>query len=109
MVSGRVCNFGLLHALIDISNTSCTEVATKNFKHLDMVAKGYHKPADEQENWGRVPVSANSGSKQLYQLDDNTITMVGLPGKIRLLDKCMEASGLSLSTDSYDPAMLDRF
>ena len=49
------------------------------------------------------------GSKQLYQLDDNTITMASLLGKIRLLDKRMEASGLSLSTDSYDPAMLDRF
>ncbi|RKZ65721.1 MAG: DUF3087 domain-containing protein [Gammaproteobacteria bacterium] len=49
------------------------------------------------------------GSKQLYQLDDNTITMEGLLGKIRVLDKRMEAAGLSLSTESYYPAMLDRF
>ena len=49
------------------------------------------------------------GSKQLYELDDNTITMEGLVSKIRVLDKLMEAAGLSLSTDSYDPAMLDRF
>jgi len=49
------------------------------------------------------------GSKQLYELDDNTITMEGLLSKIRLLDKRMEAAGLDLSTDSYEPAMLDRF
>ncbi len=49
------------------------------------------------------------GSKQLYQLDDNTITMGGLLSKIRVLDKRMEAAGLSLSTDSYYPVMLDRF
>jgi hypothetical protein len=49
------------------------------------------------------------GSKQLYDLDDNTITMGGLVSKIRLLDERMQAAGLSLSTDSYDPAMLNRF
>ena len=49
------------------------------------------------------------GSKQLYELDDNTITMQELLGKIELLDKRMEATGLSVSTDSYEPAMLDRF
>ena len=49
------------------------------------------------------------GSKQLYELDDNTITMGGLLSKIRVLDKRMEAAGLSLSTDSYYPLMLDRF
>ena len=49
------------------------------------------------------------GSKQLYELDDNTITMGGLLSKISVLDKRMEAAGLSLSTDSYYPDMLDRF
>ncbi len=49
------------------------------------------------------------GSKQLYELDDNTITMGGLISKIGLLEKRMEAAGLDLSTDSYDPSMLDRF
>ena len=49
------------------------------------------------------------GSRQLYQLDDNTITMEGLVSKIRALDKRMEDAGLSLSTDTYDPAMLDKF
>jgi hypothetical protein len=49
------------------------------------------------------------GSKQLYELDDNTITLQDLLGKIGLLDKRMEAAGLSLSTGTYEPAMLDKF
>jgi hypothetical protein len=49
------------------------------------------------------------GSKQLYELDDNTITMEGLDSRISVLDKRMQAAGLSLSTDSYEPSMLDRF
>ena len=49
------------------------------------------------------------GSKQLYQLDDNTITMGSLLGKIRLLDERIEAAGLDLSKDSYNADMLDRF
>jgi len=35
------------------------------------------------------------GSKQLYELDDNTITMVYLMRKIQIHDKLMEAAGLS--------------
>jgi len=49
------------------------------------------------------------GSKQLYELDDNTITMGGLVRKIQILDQRMEDAGLSLSTDTYNPTMLDRF
>jgi len=49
------------------------------------------------------------GSKQLYELDDNTITMQGLVSKIKVLDKRMEDVGLSTSTDEYEPGMLDRF
>ena len=49
------------------------------------------------------------GSKQLYELDDNTITMEGLVSKIRVLDQRMEDAGLSLSTDTYNPTMLDSF
>ena len=49
------------------------------------------------------------GSKQLYLLDDNTITMEDLAIKIQAFDSRLEAAGLSLSTDSYDPSMLDRF
>jgi hypothetical protein len=49
------------------------------------------------------------GSKQLYELDDNTITMEDLLRKIQIHDKRMEAAGLNSSTDSYNPAMLERF
>jgi hypothetical protein len=49
------------------------------------------------------------GSKQLYELDDNTITMGTLNSKINVLANKMEDAGMSLSTDSYDPAMLDRY
>jgi len=49
------------------------------------------------------------GSKQLYELDDNTITMDSLENKIKLLEQRMQDSGLNLSTSDYDPAMLDQF
>ena len=49
------------------------------------------------------------GSKQLYELDDNTITMGGLVSKIRVLDQRMGDAGLSLSTEAYNPTMLDQF
>jgi len=49
------------------------------------------------------------GSKQLYELDDNMITIDSLLSKIHVLDKRMEAAGLGLSTDAYEPSMLDRF
>lgn len=48
-------------------------------------------------------------SKQLYELDDNTITMESLIRKTNILDKRMQDSGLSLSTSAYDPVMLDQF
>ena len=49
------------------------------------------------------------GSKQLYELDDNTITMEDLLKKIQVHDERMQAAGLNSSTDAYNPAMLKRF
>ena len=49
------------------------------------------------------------GSKQLYELDDNTITIEDLVVVMSDLDQRMKNAGLSLSTDSYKPEMLDRF
>ena len=49
------------------------------------------------------------GSKQLYELDDNTITMGDLLRKIQVLDERMEKAGVSLSTELFDGGMLDRF
>ena len=48
------------------------------------------------------------GSKQLYEMDDNLVTMDALIDKIRLHDKRLAAAGLSTDTDNFDPAMLDR-
>lgn len=49
------------------------------------------------------------GSKQLYELDDNTITIEDLVVLMTALDQRMEKAGLSLSTDSFKPEMLDQF
>jgi hypothetical protein len=49
------------------------------------------------------------GSKQLYLLDDNTITMEDLAVKMQAHDSRMQAAGLSLSTDSFKPSMLDKY
>ena len=49
------------------------------------------------------------GSKQLYELDDNTITMGSLIKQIDILDQRMQDLGLSLSTSAYDSVMLDQF
>lgn len=49
------------------------------------------------------------GSKQLYELDDNTITMGNLIGKINVHDQRMQDLGLSLSTSAYDPVLLEQF
>jgi hypothetical protein len=49
------------------------------------------------------------GSKQLYELDDNIITIDSLLNRIRVLDKRLQAAGLSSSTDAYQASMLDKF
>jgi hypothetical protein len=49
------------------------------------------------------------GSKQLYELDDNTITMDDLAIRIAHLKSKMDETGLQVSTDQYDPDMLGRF
>ena len=47
------------------------------------------------------------GSKQLYELDDNLVTMDELVDKIRYHDKRIAEAGLTTDTDAFDPAMLD--
>lgn len=49
------------------------------------------------------------GSKQLYQLDDNTITMEELLIKIQHLNKRMDAAGLKATRVIIDPALLEQF
>lgn len=47
------------------------------------------------------------GSKQLYELDDNLVTIEELTDKIRLHDKRLAEAGLTTDTDRFDPVMLD--
>ncbi len=49
------------------------------------------------------------GSKQLYELDDNLVTMTELLEKIRVHDERLNAAGIGESTDLYRPSMLDEF
>jgi hypothetical protein len=49
------------------------------------------------------------GSQQLYELDDNTITMDTITLKIRALERRIEELGLDITTDSFSKAMLERF
>ncbi len=49
------------------------------------------------------------GSKQLYELDDNTITMDDLMRKMNSLSNRMQEAGLSPSTSEYKAEMLDQF
>lgn len=48
------------------------------------------------------------GSRQLYELDDNTITMDTLLPKLMAHEQKMQDAGIDTSTDLYQPAMLER-
>ncbi len=45
--------------------------------------------------------------KQIYQLDNNTLTMDELNEKIRALDQRLEEMGLEITADDYTPELLD--
>jgi hypothetical protein len=45
-------------------------------------------------------------SKQVYELDSNTLTMDELNEKIKSLDAQIESLGLDISTDDYRPEMV---
>jgi hypothetical protein len=47
------------------------------------------------------------GSRQLYELDDNLVTIDELINKILHHDKRLAEAGLTTDTDTFDPAMLD--
>lgn len=49
------------------------------------------------------------GSQQLYELDDNTITMDTLGLQLRALERRIEDLGIEITTDSFRKEMLDRF
>ena len=45
--------------------------------------------------------------KQVYELDNNTLTMDELNEKIRSLDQRLEELGIEISVDDYSPDLLD--
>lgn len=45
-------------------------------------------------------------SKQVYELDNNTLTMDELNERIRLLDEQIERLGLDISAEDYQPELL---
>lgn len=49
------------------------------------------------------------GSQQLYELDDNTITMDTIALKLRALEQRIDDLGIAVTSDSYRKAMLERF
>lgn len=49
------------------------------------------------------------GSRQLYELDDNTITMDTIVPNIRALERRIEELGLNITTDTFRESMLERF
>ena len=47
-------------------------------------------------------------SKQVYQLDNNTLTMDELNEKIRVLDETIKSLGLNISVEDYNPNLLNQ-
>lgn len=82
-------------------------------KQLNRIYRKQHKiePLIEEENLDAMVIMnyMHQGSKQLYELDDNTITLEDLAVKISYLNTKLESNGLKLSTEDYSPDMLGRF
>ncbi len=82
-------------------------------QHLNRIQRKSHKieVAVESNNVDAMIIMnfMYLGSKQLYELDDNTITMGDLLRKIAALEQHIKESGLDLATTAYDPSMLDQF
>lgn len=85
-----------------------------DLKHqLNRIYRKQHKiePLLEQNNPDAMIIMnfMYRGSKQLYTLDDNTITIDNLNIKILALENRLQEAHLTISTDDYDPAMLSGF
>lgn len=68
------------------------------------------KSAVERENRNGLIVSNFhlKGSKQLYELDDNTLTMTELNQQIQVLDSQVKGLGVTISLDDYDKQLLNQ-
>ena len=79
-------------------------------KQLNQIYRKQHKiePLIEDNNVDAMIIMnyMYHGSKQLYELDDNTITLSNLAAKSRLLDAKIEELNIKLTTDDYHPDLL---
>lgn len=82
-------------------------------KQLNLIYRKQHKiePLIEDNNVDAMVIMnyMYQGSKQLYELDDNTITMSDLAIKTSHLNTKLEEKGLKLNTDDYDSGLLAQF
>ena len=82
-------------------------------KQLNLIYRKQHKiePLIEDNNVDAMVVMnyMYQGSKQLYELDDNTITLSDLAIKTRHLNTKLEEKQLKLTTDDYDSGLLGQF
>ena len=82
-------------------------------KQLNLIYRKQHKiePLIEDNNVDAMVIMnyMYQGSKQLYELDDNTITLGDLAIKARHLNTKLEEKELKLTTDDYYSGLLDQF
>lgn len=82
-------------------------------KQLNLIYRKQHKiePLIEDNNVDAMVIMnyMYQGSKQLYELDDNTITMSDLAIKTRYLNTKLEEKKLKLTTDDYYSGLLNQF
>jgi hypothetical protein len=82
-------------------------------KQLNRIYRKQHKiePLIEDNNVDAMVIMnyMYQGSKQLYELDDNTITLNDLAIKTRQLKTRLEEKGLKLTSDDYHSGLLDQF
>ena len=82
-------------------------------KQLNRIYRRQHKiePLIENDNMDAMVIMnyMYQGSKQLYELDDNTITLNDLAIKTKLLNTKLEEKDLKLTADDYNPGLLRQF
>jgi len=82
-------------------------------KQLNLIYRKQHKiePLIEDNNVDAMVIMnyMYQGSKQLYELDDNTITMSDLATRTRHLNTKLEEKQLKLTTDDYYSGLLGQF
>ena len=82
-------------------------------KQLNRIYRKQHKiePLIEDNNVDAMVIMnyMYQGSKQLYELDDNTITMDDLAIRSRHLNTKLVENGFTFTTDDYDSGLLSQF